>query len=144
MHKYQTLLDAIDAGPTPGPWKWDGDVCNYNPREEAPWIIAGQLDEIAVLTGEIRCAKKADADFIVAACNSAPSLLEDNERLREALSQFTDLVQFDTCPTRLLPQSEEARKVDQWWLNYLTRVAEYLASKATKARTALSLTGAQQ
>jgi len=52
---------------TPGPWRWDGNVCNYNPEEEAPWIVAGKNDEIAVLTGGISCANEADARLIAAA-----------------------------------------------------------------------------
>ena len=123
MHKYQTLIDAIEAGPTQGPWKWDGDVCNYNPREEAPWIIAGQLDEIAVLTGEIRCAKKADADFIVAACNSARSLLEDNERLRELLFKVKGVIESS----------------DEWWMDCPDRGGFDL----DEINSVLSITGAK-
>jgi hypothetical protein len=57
---------------TLGPWKWDGNVCDYDPSNEAPWIIAGDLDEIAVLTGEIKCTNPANAKLIIA----APELFE--------------------------------------------------------------------
>lgn len=63
---------------TPGPWEWDGNPCDYNPNEEAPWIIAGPLGEVAVLHGEIHCTHPGDARLIVL----APELLEFAKEVR--------------------------------------------------------------
>lgn len=59
-----------EAKHTPGPWEWDGDVSNYDPLNEAPWLV---FDDVTpVLTGEIKCRNPADARLIAA----APELLE--------------------------------------------------------------------
>ena len=55
---------------TPGPWKWDGDVWDYDYAEEAPWLIG--KDNQIILKGEIECANKASAHLIAA----APELYE--------------------------------------------------------------------
>ena len=57
---------------TPGPWKWDGDVWNYDKKEEAPWLIDTMGSPVPILGGTIRCAKEADARLIAA----APELLD--------------------------------------------------------------------
>ena len=54
---------------TPGPWMWDDDVCDYDPEQQAPWLVDGDLSP--VLTGQIKCASYADARLIAA----APDLL---------------------------------------------------------------------
>jgi len=69
----------MSAAHTPGPWKWDGNVCDYDPTNEAPWIIAGALDETPVLTGEIKCSNPANARLIA----SAPDLLEVLQMVRD-------------------------------------------------------------
>lgn len=41
------------------------------------------------------------------------------QKLREALQAFEKRgTGFDSCPTRRLPQSDEAKQIDQWWLRY--------------------------
>lgn len=54
---------------TPGPWQWDGNVCDYDPEQEAPWIVDVELSR--VLTGTIKCKNPADARLLAA----APDLL---------------------------------------------------------------------
>jgi hypothetical protein len=50
---------------TPGAWEWDGNVWDYNPEQEAPWLVNQDGDRI--LSGEIKCHKEADAHLIAAA-----------------------------------------------------------------------------
>jgi len=52
-----------------GGWKWDGNPCDYDPENEAPWL----LDENGnpVLTGTIKCVSPEHARLIAA----APDLL---------------------------------------------------------------------
>lgn len=52
---------------SPGPWKWDGSVWDYDPENEAPWLIDGDDSHPPVLGGEIKCGKEHDARFIAAA-----------------------------------------------------------------------------
>ena len=54
---------------TQGEWEWDGDPSNYNSEEEAPWLLA---NDIQIITGEIRIENPFDAKLIAA----APDLLE--------------------------------------------------------------------
>lgn len=77
---------------TKGEWFWDGDPSNYNPEEEAPWLVAGDRAENIVIYGEIKIANKKDAELICDAGNTAqkcgllPSeLLRQRNELREAL-----------------------------------------------------------
>ena len=39
---------------------------------------------------------------------------------------------FDPCPTRYLPLSEEAQKIDSWWMDYFTRSQTF--QKVTASR----------
>jgi hypothetical protein len=60
-----------DVKHTPGTWYWDDEVwTDYDPAERAPWLIGA--DGRLILTGQIRCQTKADADLI----SAAPELLE--------------------------------------------------------------------
>lgn len=61
----------MSAVHTPGPWEWDGPVWNYDPENEAPWLIPSNDDTKAVMTGTINC-DEANARLIAA----APDLLE--------------------------------------------------------------------
>ena len=81
-----------ELGITKGEWFWDGDPSNYNPEEEAPWLVAGDRAENIVIYGEIKIANKKDAELIADAGNTAqkcgllPSeLLKQRDELREAL-----------------------------------------------------------
>ncbi len=40
-------------GFTPGEWKWDGDVWDYEDVEEAPWLIT---KECPIITGQVECS----------------------------------------------------------------------------------------
>lgn len=54
---------------TPGEWQWDVNPCDYDPFEEAPWLLSKTHGQI--LTGDIKCYNPADAKLIAA----APDLL---------------------------------------------------------------------
>ena len=99
MHKYQTLIDAMKAGPTQGPWVHDKrgypcpDIKAASGRNVAcTWGVNNQPRTPEAYKAQTEIAR-ANAAFIVAACNSAPSLLEDNERLREALEKVLPYLQ---------------------------------------------------
>lgn len=86
--RYQPLRDAIGAGPTPGKWEVGGMFDN----DGQPEIVidrktpVGNLAIAVCLPG--LAGQKANAAFITAACNSARALLEERDRLREALRIF--------------------------------------------------------
>lgn len=54
---------------TPGPWRWDGNPCKYDKKEEAPRLMSGKD---MVLTGEIDGHNEHDMALIAA----APELLQ--------------------------------------------------------------------
>ena len=66
----------MSAMHTPGPWNWDSSVWDYDPENDAPWLIDAEAKR--VLWGGIKCDSEADAHLIAA----APDLLAV---LREAL-----------------------------------------------------------
>ncbi len=66
---------------TPAPWNWDGNVCDYDATNEAPWLV--HLDKYPpILGGQIKCVNPDDARLIaaapdlLAACKAA---LDDDE-----------------------------------------------------------------
>lgn len=64
--------------------------------------------------------------------------MSNEQKLREALQAFENGgTGFDICPTRRLPQSEDARRVDEWWLRYFM---EADLSVRVRARQALATT----
>jgi len=59
---------------TPGPWYWDGNICDYDPENETPWLVQEPWhfkESQAILTGYIKCKSEANARLIAA----APELL---------------------------------------------------------------------
>lgn len=64
--------EFMKAQHTPGPWKWDGNPCEYDEQNEAPWLVDDQDNYPPVLGGAIKCANTANARLIAA----APDLLE--------------------------------------------------------------------
>lgn len=84
-----TRLEAPVMQHTPGPWQWDGNPCDYDKDNEAPWLVtdayavgvAKSLREGVVLKGQIECLNVANARLIAA----APDLLAS---MREVLAYF--------------------------------------------------------
>ena len=60
---------------TPGPWKWDDTVWDYDPEEQAPWLVT-ERDDARVLWGEVKCSEP-NAHLIA----SAPDLYEALEEM---------------------------------------------------------------
>lgn len=88
-----TELKRLAEKATPGPWEWDADVCNYDPTQEAPWLVERTLGE-AILSGQINCDNKANAAFIAAANPAAVlELIEQNADLLHALKSATEELQ---------------------------------------------------
>jgi hypothetical protein len=56
-------------------WQWDSNVWDYDPDNEAPWLVTDayavgiekHLDQGVVLRGVIKCRSKDDAHLIAAA-----------------------------------------------------------------------------
>jgi len=71
---------------TPGPWKWDDTVWNYDPEQQSPWLVDENDDW--VLRGGIKC-NEANARLIAA----APELLE-------ACKAFADYISGPTSWTQ--------------------------------------------
>ena len=89
-----------ELGITKGEWVWDGDPSNYNPEEEAPWLVAGDRFENIVICGEIKIANKKDAELICDAgnttqkCGLLPSeLLRQRDELLAACKEFVRKVE---------------------------------------------------
>ncbi len=87
-------LEKLALAATPGPWKWDSNPCDYDPKEEAPWIINQNGDPI--LRGEIKCDLQADADYITAVNPAAVlELIEQHKQMKQALN---DLIRDHNYP----------------------------------------------
>ena len=64
---------------TPGPWVWDGNVCDYDKEQEAPWLVNESLsieEGYVILGGEITCDNEANA-----------ALIKESPAMYEALSE---------------------------------------------------------
>jgi hypothetical protein len=76
--KHQQRRNDMTTQYTPGPWNWDGNPCNYDATNEAPWLICAQGKYHPVLGGTITCTNEANARLIAA----SPELLEFAEEVR--------------------------------------------------------------
>jgi hypothetical protein len=90
----EALRAALAAGPTPGPW-----ACERAVNFPTGWIVRkvnGPLPtSMVAVVGVFGEGTEADADLIAAACNAAPDLLAEVDRLkaeREALLQTLEHV----------------------------------------------------
>ncbi len=83
---------------TPAPWNWDGNVCDYDATNEAPWLV--HLDKYPpILGGQIKCVNPDDARLIAA----APDLLA-------ALKLCAGVVAGETMHKRGLVEALEAAR----------------------------------
>ena len=75
-------LRVLAEAATPGPWEWDDAVWeDYDPKERAPWLMAGGSLIDPVITGEVHCGE-ADAHYIAAASpKTVLALLAENAAL---------------------------------------------------------------
>ena len=73
------------SGHTPGPWVWDSTVWDYDPKQDAPWLVTEVSGE-RVLHGEIQCSSEANARLIAA----APDLLAALQRLMGETTTMQD------------------------------------------------------
>lgn len=78
---------------SPGPWKWDGDVCNYNSLTEAPWLRVDNRFMDLVLSGEIKCKNPADAQFISASPDMYEALIGLLDFPEEDLNEWANGVE---------------------------------------------------
>lgn len=53
----------IAEAATLGPWEWDGKVWDFNPDQEAPWLVCGPKGLTPVIGGSPE-AKQVDANHI--------------------------------------------------------------------------------
>jgi hypothetical protein len=93
-----TRLRTLAQAATPGPWQWDGNVCDYDESNESPWLVTDayatgiykHLRGGVILKGGIKCLNEADAAYIAAASPDAflglLDRLADAERERDALA----------------------------------------------------------
>lgn len=107
-----------ELGITKGEWFWDGDPSNYDPEEEAPWLVAGDRAEKIVICGRIEIANKKDAELIADAGNTAqkcgllPSeLLQQRDELRVALQ---NACKFIKCTPLLKHEEDRPRGLERW------------------------------
>lgn len=85
-------LESAANAATPGPWGWDGPVWNYDPEEEAPWLVQ-EGDGLTVITGELMCSEE-NAEF-VALANPATilALLTERAELKRDAERLNKLDQ---------------------------------------------------
>lgn len=87
-----TELKELAEKATPGPWEWDGDVSNYDPENEAPWLAQApwtSRDSKNVLMGTIKAVRAEDAAYIAAA--NPAEILELIANLEDAQGEIRAL-----------------------------------------------------
>ena len=125
--KYKELREALDAGPTPGPWSvarsgWDENTDDvWYPLEgvktscvaDARLIAAANPDTIRALLDERDALKSDICDYVTA----ASGLAAENARLRSSLRLLADWAEYEVgaCPelTPGLPQARAALEQEQ-------------------------------
>ena len=76
----------MNTAHTPGPWNWDGNVCDYDATQEAPWLVHAD-NYPPILGGQIKCVNEADARLIAA----APDLLAACQSVIASFEAFTTI-----------------------------------------------------
>ena len=85
-------LRKLALAATPGPWKWDGDVCAYDHEQEAPWLINERGKK--VLYGQIDCDNSWSADLIAALSpERVLALLDERKGLAKDAERYRWLVE---------------------------------------------------
>lgn len=87
-----TELKELAEKATPGPLEWDGDVSNYDPENEAPWLAQApwtSRDSKNVLMGTIKAVRAEDAAYIAAA--NPAEILELIAKLEDAQGEIRAL-----------------------------------------------------
>jgi hypothetical protein len=83
-----TRLRTLAQAATPGPWQWDGNVCDYDESNESPWLVTDayatgiykHLRGGVILKGGIKCLNEADAAYIAAASPDVVLALLDRQQ----------------------------------------------------------------
>jgi hypothetical protein len=82
----EALRAALEAGPTPGPWKALQDAVWRGSRRVCPHVTAGE----SLPLSEDHKRAYANAAYIAAACNAAPELLAEVDKAQRSADHWHD------------------------------------------------------
>lgn len=121
------------ANYTPAPWQWDCPPWDFDPKEQAPWLVNPEGDR--VIHGELGKMTEADARLIAA----APELLEACRTFEEWLRREEAGLTEEQRKIRGTPEGEA-----EWrsWFYENMRLCD-LAQKQARAAIAKATGGEQ-